>query len=1243
MRGIRRLGGRELELDRRDVLKASGGVVGTTALATGRATAEASGPTVYASSWDGNVYAIDADGGDNSWQFSADGEVRHGPTVVSGTVYVGSKGGTLYALDAEDGSEQWQYGVGGSRGVGSNATVVDGTVYVGAWDGDLHAVDARTGEAEWRYGAGSHVASAPSVVDGTVYVGSGRTSDPDVHAVSADRGTELWTFDTGTDGSNAGIYSSPTVTDGTVYVSGMDDVLRAMDADTGETVWQFRSGGNMSSSPTVPSPERAESDPTVYVGGWDGNVYAVATDTGEKRWAFETGDSVYSSPTFGEAVVYVGSNDGNVYALEAETGEEKWRHATNGEVTSSPTLFDGTVYVGSNDGNVYALDAETGDRRWRFETGHVVRSPTVVEEPESGHSAGTRVNLGTIGHHHVWAGGEPGGRPDPQRDPDLRLELVSASARAGRTVTVEFRLTNEGDATARGLQGYISPPSEAWSVVGEPGAFDVLPPGETDTAVVTYEVPADAEGDYEFAGLVEDEAGNEARDTVTLTVESVGGDVSADIDLVAAGESADATFSVVSNGDVPPTLDVRFLGPTDGASDPLVVSSGETVAIVDRRSTDGGVQADASLGVADDVTDGEYQLRFEVVTGDGVPVGEATVTLRVNNAPLVVEDIAGTYAGMREEGLNPGWWQTEAADEAAEALSALAPTFGDAAMESLTSTLETFAGAGSGSLATSLVTLLDQLVGILTALDTAGTGTAVQSTPLSEIREQLLLLADDTEALLETTDSEERDELFSNRRTHMEDLYDALPTYLRSVYDTSRAPGTNFGDYVAVRRVVEQLRLVLVADYAATRSWLDGDPENIALSVGEPLGYDGFDGETYSKAVDSMDVPADYGLLELDVPEEFDGYNLIVEVRASERSLDDGLTAALFADRPEPTAPSGGTALDRQGPERLEANWKNRGTGDYYLLVEAGGSLGPYEVTARLREGPLAWRSYAPSIHVDRTGWVDGPASAAGTVSGDGSEAGDPDSGPGGESDGESTDAIPPTYANAETVENEELGVAVSASDPARIATELDAGERLSVRVPASDADDVTVHVDTVDDGGLREVARAGEEGRRVVYDAESSGTYYVGVYGDDSRETVETRLSVRTGPAENERPRAILDGPPEPAARAEVKLDGRGSVDPDGSIETFEWDLDDDGEFEASGETVTHRFPEAGEATVRLRVTDNEGASDLAAATVRVQSSDITRTPTDADGGLSGWLAPGAMAATGGLYRYLLDSDDEA
>ena len=192
-----------------------------------------------------------------------------------------------------------------------------------------------------------------------------------------------------------------TATGPTVYVGSRDGTLYAVDTVTGNQQWAFESSDGVFSSPTVV-------DGTVYVGSNDETLYAVDADTGEQEWAFtQPSGLVRSSPTVVGGTVYVGSNDETLYAVDADTGEQEWAFTQpSGAVFSSPTVVGGTVYVGSNDETLYAVNVTTGEQEWAFtEPSVAVRSsPTVVADPNNDGSIGSRVNLGTLGHHGGWSG-----------------------------------------------------------------------------------------------------------------------------------------------------------------------------------------------------------------------------------------------------------------------------------------------------------------------------------------------------------------------------------------------------------------------------------------------------------------------------------------------------------------------------------------------------------------------------------------------------------------------------------------------------------------------------------------------------------------------------------------------------------------------------------------------------------------------------------------------------------------------
>jgi hypothetical protein len=146
----------------------------------------------------------------------------------------------------------------------------------------------------------------------------------------------------------------------------------------GDLDWAYELVGSVAASPTF-------EDGIGYVGDHNGYLVSVSAGAEDYDWLFETGGRVHSSATVADGTVYAGSDDGNLYALDAEDGTEQWRFETDAGFDSSPTVVDGVVYVGGMDGTVYALDADG-----------------------EGSSRDSRVELGTLGHHHSWADEDPG-------------------------------------------------------------------------------------------------------------------------------------------------------------------------------------------------------------------------------------------------------------------------------------------------------------------------------------------------------------------------------------------------------------------------------------------------------------------------------------------------------------------------------------------------------------------------------------------------------------------------------------------------------------------------------------------------------------------------------------------------------------------------------------------------------------------------------------------------------------------
>ena len=209
----------------------------------------------------------------------------------------------------------------------------------------------------WRHAAGGWVVNAPTVADGVAYVGA---DDNLVYALDAETGEALWSFETGDV-----IRSTPTVTGGAVYVGSNDNHVYALDAETGELLWRYDTGGWAQYSPTV-------SGGMVYLGasGEGGHrVHALDAASGERTWIAETPYSVTPelTPTVVGGKVYAPGDLGQFHVLDASTGNVAWSFETGIGGEAPPTVIEGVVYLtGVN--AAYALDESTGELVWSYDT-----------------------------------------------------------------------------------------------------------------------------------------------------------------------------------------------------------------------------------------------------------------------------------------------------------------------------------------------------------------------------------------------------------------------------------------------------------------------------------------------------------------------------------------------------------------------------------------------------------------------------------------------------------------------------------------------------------------------------------------------------------------------------------------------------------------------------------------------------------------------------------------------------------
>ena len=239
--------------------------------------------------------------------------------------------------------------------------------------------------------------SYPAVANGSIFVGNGieegEGSATDwLSALDATSGDRLWEM------RAAGRFiGTPAVADGTVVVSvgaRGRGIVQGFDARTGEGRWRTRLDAELGAAPTVV-------DGSVFVSCQDDTVRSLRLDDGSERWRFTSptaedettatteskapdlfGGNFRWTPTVADDIVYVGSSAfvGGVpglFAIDAKSGELLWETLTF--VSGMVTVVNGTVIANGMGKSLTTANAATGNRGWRTETEHLQTSAPATD------------------------------------------------------------------------------------------------------------------------------------------------------------------------------------------------------------------------------------------------------------------------------------------------------------------------------------------------------------------------------------------------------------------------------------------------------------------------------------------------------------------------------------------------------------------------------------------------------------------------------------------------------------------------------------------------------------------------------------------------------------------------------------------------------------------------------------------------------------------------------------------------
>ena len=192
------------------------------------------------------------------------------------------------------------------------------------------------------------------------------TSNGDVYCVSKDSGDIIWKY------STSGEVLSPPATNGDIVaIQNIDGRVTAVDLDTGEFRWDYRS--------VIPNLTlRGTSEPTfyqgfLYIGFANGNLAKIAPRSGVTQWEIPITTSKETSEigriididgnfVFSGGIVFVATFQGDVAALDTRTGRFIWKEKTS---TANDLLYSrGKIILVDEKDQVLAYSQNSGNLDW---------------------------------------------------------------------------------------------------------------------------------------------------------------------------------------------------------------------------------------------------------------------------------------------------------------------------------------------------------------------------------------------------------------------------------------------------------------------------------------------------------------------------------------------------------------------------------------------------------------------------------------------------------------------------------------------------------------------------------------------------------------------------------------------------------------------------------------------------------------------------------------------------------------
>ncbi len=282
------------------------------------------------------------------------GFVTASPIIANGVIYIFDADNTVRAVSEADGSRLWDFKI--EKAIGE-ATRTQGLSII---DRVRDPVSVLDGSGRDKDSVGGGVAVDNNVVYATSGLGM-------LVALDAQTGELLWQRSTRTP-----MHSAPTVSDGRLFAITDDNEIMAFDInDQGTMLWSYQ--GIVETARMLTAPVPAVVGDTVIAPFSSGEIVALRAQNGGVLWQdalsstarltpLATLNDIGFGPVIADGFVIASAQSGVMTAFDLRTGQRIWSQPAGS--IGMPWIAGDTVFTATTDGKVAALSKLDGTVQW---------------------------------------------------------------------------------------------------------------------------------------------------------------------------------------------------------------------------------------------------------------------------------------------------------------------------------------------------------------------------------------------------------------------------------------------------------------------------------------------------------------------------------------------------------------------------------------------------------------------------------------------------------------------------------------------------------------------------------------------------------------------------------------------------------------------------------------------------------------------------------------------------------------